>query len=105
MRLHEISRFADNLLGVTDDCGVVGMLLGKFVEHRRRHFVFICERVVVNVGKISFVERQRSFIDGGLRLLQVGLRTLHDFFHRQIGREREAKLLSELLGTKTEIAV
>jgi hypothetical protein len=40
-----------------------------------------------------------------LRLFQVGLRALHDFFHRQVRIEREMQLLSKLLRAETEIAV
>ena len=59
----------------------------------------------ISVWKIFFVERQRSLVDGGLRLLQVGLRALHDFFHRQVRREREMQLLPKLLCAEAEIAI
>ena len=55
--------------------------------------------------KIFFVKRECSFVDGCLRLLQVGLRALHDFFHRQVGGERETQFLSKLLRAEAEIAV
>ena len=96
MRLNEISRFADDFLRVTHNCSVVGMLLSEFVEDCSSHLMFVCERCRVCVGKIFFVERQRRLIDRGLRLLQVRLRALHDFFHRQVGGERETQLFPEL---------
>jgi len=39
-----------------------------------------------------------------LRLFQIGLRALHDFFHRQVRSERESSFF-ELLRAETEIAV
>src|SRR6266550_2122193 len=105
MLLHEISRLGDNFLRVTDNGGVVGMLLSKFIEYCGRYFVFICECFVICVWKIFFVKWERRFVDGCLRLLQVGLRALHDFLHRQIGGECEPQFLSKLLPAESKITV
>ena len=43
--------------------------------------------------------------DGNLRLLKVRLRSLHDFFHRQVGGERETQLFPELPWAEAEIAI
>ena len=79
--LHEICRFCDNFLRVINHGSVAGMLLGKLVQYRSRHFVFICDSLWIGVREIFFVERQRRFVDRGLRLLQIGLRPFQDFFH------------------------
>jgi hypothetical protein len=105
VRSHEVSRFPDNFLRVADDCIVVRVLLSQLIKHRGCDLLFVRERRLIRIWKIFFVERDSGFIDGCLRLLQVGLRTLHNFFHRQIGGEREAQLLSELLCPEAEIAV
>ena len=59
----------------------------------------------VRFWKIFFVKRQRCFVDLVLGLREVGLGALHDFFHRQIGREREAQFLAELVRADPEITV
>ena len=107
MLLYEISRFRDNLFRVIDDGGVVGMLFSKLVEYSRRDLMFVRESgsCRISAWKIFFVERQCGLIDGGLRLLKVGSRVLHDFFHRQVRREGETQLLSVLLRAKAEVAV
>ena len=81
MRLNEVCRFSNNIFRVINNCGVVWMLLGKFVEHRSRHFIFVRWCFGVRIGEIFFVKRQRSFVDSCLRLFQVGLCALHDLFH------------------------
>ena len=81
------------------------MLLGQLVEHGGRDFFLVAQRRLVRVREILFVERQRGFVDGGLRRGEIGLRPFHEFFDRQIGGEREAKFLAELLHPEPEIAV
>ena len=81
------------------------MLLSKFIEHRGRHCMFVCKGFIVGIWKIFFIERQARLIDRGLRLLQIGLRALHDFFHRQVRRECETQLLPKLVRTESKIAV
>ena len=90
---------------VVDDRVVVGMLLGQFVEHGRRHFFLVVQRRLIGVREILLVERQRGFVDRRLRRSQIGLRPFHDFFDRQIGGERETKFLPELVHPEPEIAV
>ena len=105
MRPDEIGGLANNFFCVTDNCGVVWMLFGKFIEDRCCYLMFVRERCRVRVGKIFFVERHRSFVDGGLRLFQVRLRALQDFFHRQVRGERETQFLSKLFRAEAEVAI
>ena len=105
MLFYESSGFRENFLGVTHHGGVVGMLLREFVEYCRRDLMFICKRCCVCVREIFFVKRQRRFVDRSLRLLQIRLSALHDFFHRHVRREREVQFLAKLLSAEAKIAV
>jgi hypothetical protein len=105
MRLNEVRRLSNNIFRVTDNCGVVEMLLGKLVQYCSRYFMFVRQSCRICVGEKFFVKRQRSVVDISLRLLQVGLRALHDLFHRHVRRECELQLLSKLLGAQTEIPI
>ena len=105
MLLDEGRRLCDYRFRERDNRRVIGMLLRKLVEHSGCDFVLVCQRRCVGIWKMFLVERQGGLVDGDLRLLQVGLRALHDFFHRQVGRERKVQLLSILLRAEAEIAV
>src|SRR4029077_672413 len=97
--------FRDNFLCVINHGGVVGMLLRKLTQHLGRHFVLVCDGLLIGVRKIFFVNRKRRFVDGGLCLLQIGLCPFHDFFHRQIRRQGEAQFFPVLLCAETEVAI
>ena len=81
------------------------MLLSKFVQHRGRDLVLVRERLLIRGREMFFVQRKRRLVDGRLRLLKIGLCSLQNLFHWQIGREGEAQFFAVLLGAETEIAV
>ena len=56
-------------------------------------------------GKYFLCKRQRRLVDRRLRRGEIGARALHDLFHREIGGEREAELLPELVRADAEIGI